>query len=208
MHNGHASGGALTMLWHEQTGPLLAASMNSYQLVEAGNMQPNTDPHTMALTPRVELSNNGITYMNICCLDATVTASQIRDKIIIRAASRLVDQDQKDPQEGPVYCHTEYSFTPNKITLALRCSTIPEVYKNKIRIVVPVVSASTEKVQTAGNNKITIQKDKARVIINSDQPLTRLETTGDRFFNFVPGLEAIPLAINGQAGTIEISVQG
>lgn len=208
MHNGHASGGALTMLWHEQTGPLLVASMNSYQLVEAGNMQPNNDPHTMALTPRVELNSNGVTYMNICHLDATVTASQTQDRIIIQASGRLVDQDQKDPAGGPVLCHTEYSFTPNKITLTLRCPIVPDVYKDKIRIVVPVIAASTEKVQTTGNNKITIQKNKARVTVNSDQPLTRLETSGDRFFNFVPGLEAIPLAIHGPIGTIDLSVQG
>ena len=64
MHNGHASGGALTMLWHEQTGPLLVASMNAYQLVEAGNMQADTDPLSMPLTLRAELTTNGVTYMN------------------------------------------------------------------------------------------------------------------------------------------------
>jgi hypothetical protein len=208
MHNGHASGGALTMLWHEQTGPLLVASMNSYQLVEAGNMQSNTDPHKMELTPRMELSSNGIMYMNISCLDATVTAKQTGDTIIIQTSSRLVDQDQNDPPQGPVYCHTEYTFTPKKITCTLRCEKAPAAYQNNIRIVVPVIAASTEKVQTAGNNKISIQKSKALVTINADQLLTRLKTTGDRFFNFVPGLEAIPLAIPGQRGTVEITVQG
>ncbi|OQP40172.1 hypothetical protein A4D02_14675 [Niastella koreensis] len=208
MHNGHATGGALTMLWHEQTGPLLVASMNSYLLVEAGNMQADTDPHSMALTPRVELSSNGVTYMNISCLDATVVASQAKDRIVIHASSRLVDKDQKDPEAGPVQCQTEYIFTPDKITLSLRCVTVPEGYKNKIRIVVPVISASTEHVQATGNNKIVIQKNKARVTLHSNQPLTRLETTGDRFFNFVPGLEAIPLVINGRDAVIDISIQG
>lgn len=208
MRNGHAAGGALTMLWHEQTGPLLVASMNSYLLVEAGNMQADTDPHSMALTPRVELSSNGVTYMNISCLDAIVVAGHTKDKIVIHASSRLVDQDQKDPSAGPVNCQTEYIFTPNKVTLNLRCLTVPDGYKDKIRVVVPVISASTETVQITGNNKITIQKNRARVTLHSDQPLTRLATTGDRIFNFVPGLEAIPLAINGHAATIDISVQG
>lgn len=207
MHNGHATGGALTMLWHEQTGPLLAASMNSYQLVEAGNMQPNTDPHSMALTPRVELTSNGTTYMNICHLDAVVTTRQTKDTYIIQANSRLVDQDQKDPAEGPVYCYTEYTFTPHKVTLTLRCDKVPAGYKNKLRIVVPVISSSAEKVLATGNNKLVIQKNKARVTISSGQLLTRLETTGTRFFNFVPGLEAIPLAIYGNSCTIDISVQ-
>jgi len=33
--NGHATGGALTMLWHEKAGPIFTASMNEYQLLEA-----------------------------------------------------------------------------------------------------------------------------------------------------------------------------
>ncbi|SEP40550.1 hypothetical protein [Niastella yeongjuensis] len=207
MHNGHASGGALTMLWHEQTGPLLVASMNSYRLVEAGNMQANPDPHTMTLTPRMELNSNGVLYMNISCLDATVTAKQTGDTIIIQTSSRLVDQDQNDPPLGPVYCQAEYIFTPKKITCTLRCDKAPAAYQNSIRMVVPVIAASTEKVQTIGKNKIAIQKNKAVVTINAGQPLTRLETTGERFFNFVPGLEAIPLAILEQKGTIDITIQ-
>jgi hypothetical protein len=207
MNNGHASGGALTMLWHEQTGPLLIASMNAYQLVEKGNMQADTDPQSMPLTLRAELTVNSVTYMNISCLDATVSASQSGDKIVIKTSSRLVDKDQNDPPQGAVHCRTEYIFTPKKITLSLRCDNVPTAYQNDIRIVVPVIASSTETVETIGNNKVQIHKRKSLLSITANQPLTRLPTTGDRIFNFVPGLEAVPFAIRESMGTIVLTVQ-
>ncbi|PWV56379.1 hypothetical protein [Chitinophaga sp. S165] len=207
MHNGHASGGALTMLWHEQTGPLLVASMNAYQLVEKGNMQADNDPHAMPLTVRAELTVNGITYMNISCLDATVSTSQSGNKIIIRSSSRLVDQDQNDPPQGAVHCHTEYIFSPEKISLSLNCDKVPVTYRQDVRVVVPVIAASTETVEVVNNNSIKIHKNKSLLTITADQPLNRLPVTADRIFNFVPGLEAVPLAIARPKGTIVLTVE-
>jgi uncharacterized membrane protein len=207
MHNGHASGGALTMLWHEQTGPLLVASMNAYQLVEAGNMQADADPLSMPLTLRAELITNSVTYMNISFLDVTVKASQTGDKIVIHASSRLVDKDQNDPPQGPVYCQAEYIFTPNKVTISMLCKTAVTAYANDIRIVVPVISSSGETIQVAGDKNVHIHKNKARLNIQSNQPLTRHPVTGERLFNFVPGLEAVPFVINRPGCTIVLAIQ-
>lgn len=207
MHNGHASGGALTMLWHEQAGPLLVASMNAYQLVEAGNMQADSDPLSMPLTPRMELVTNGITYMNISCLDATVTANQSGSKITIQTKSRLVDKDQNDPPQGPVYCYAEYIFEPKKITLSLHCDTTATAYLKDIRIVMPVVSSSDESIQTTSDRLVHIHKSTVIMAISADQPLIRIPTTGDRLFNFVPGLEAVPFGINQPKATIVLVVK-
>jgi hypothetical protein len=207
MHNGHATGGALTMLWHEQTGPLLVASMNAYQLVEAGNMQADTDPLSMPLTFRAELNANGVVYMNIACLDAAVSATQEGDKVLVHASARLVDEDQNDPPQGPVYCQAEYIFSSDKIVLSLHCKSKTTAYLNDIRIIVPVISTSQEKVKIVDDKNVRIYKSKASVHIQSDGPLTRLRTTGDRLFNFVPGLEAVPFAINKPVGTIVLTVR-
>ena len=195
------------MLWHEQTGPLLVAGMNAYQLVEAGNMQPDPDPLSMPLTLRAELTVNGVTYMNISCLDAKVTASQTGNRILIQTLSRLVDKDQNDPPLGTVYCRTEYVFTPEKITLSFHCDNHRGNYLNDIRVVMPVIAESSEAVQTPGNNKIHIMKSKAVVTISSVQPLIRLQTTDERLFNFVPGLEAVPFAIQQKEATITLAVR-
>jgi hypothetical protein len=207
MHNGHATGGALSMLWHQQTGPLLVASMNAYQLVEAGNMQADTDPLSMPLTFRAELTASGVVYMNIAFLNARVSANQQGEKVVVQASSKLVDQDQKDPPQGPIYCEAEYIFTPEKIVLSLHCKTETTTYLKDIRIVVPVIATSQEKVEIVNDKNVQIYKNKARVHLQADEPLTRLRTTGGRLFNFVPGFEAVPFAINKPGGTIVLTVR-
>lgn len=207
MHNGHATGGALTLLWHDLTGPLLVASMNAYQLVEAGNMQADKDPLSMPLTPRVELTTDGITYMNISCLDAEITTEEQHNKIIIKTRSKLVDKDQHDPAQGPVYCYVDYTFTPEQISLSFRHDPTPTPYNNAIRIVLPIISQSGETVAVKDDKTIHIQKEKALVTFKTNQPVQRLPTTGERLFNFVPGLEAIPFAIHHQPTVINITVK-
>jgi len=207
MHNGHATGGALTMLWHEQTGPLLVAGMNTYQLVEAGNMQADTDPLSMPLTLRAEVTVGMVTYMNISCLDAVVTTNQVGNRIFVQVISRLVDKDQNDPPLGRVDCRAEYTFTPEKVSVSFHCGNHRGDYLNDIRIVMPVIAESTENVQIASDNKIHIMKSKVVLTISSSQPITRLTTTGDRLFNFVPGLEAAPFAIQQKEATIALSVR-
>lgn len=207
MHNGHASGGALSMLWHEETGPLLVASMNAYQLVEAGNMQKDPDPLSMPLTLRAELTVNGITYMNISFLDSMVKTSHAEGNVVIQADSRLVDKDQNEPPLGRVNCLVEYVFTPKTITISFICNSQVTDYLKEVRIVMPVISSSGEAIHVAGETKVQIHKKKALVTIQSDQPLTRLPTTGERLFNFVPGLEAVPLVIRNPICFIDLSVK-
>lgn len=115
--NGHATGGALTMLWHQLTGPILAASMNNYQLFEAGNMMVDNDPGLMPLTPRIELKQGVGTYMNISDLNAVIEMQDNGDELIITTKSKLVDQDQKSPEIGEVSCMVTYIFTPAKFTV-------------------------------------------------------------------------------------------
>jgi len=206
MHNGHATGGALTLLWHDLTGPLLVASMNAYQLVEAGNMQADKDPLSMPLTPRVELTTDGVTYMNISCLDAEITTEEQQNKIIIKTRSKLVDKDQHDPAQGPVYCYADYIFTPQQISLSFRHDPTP--YSDSIRIVLPVISRSGEAVAVKNNKTIHIQKEKSLVTLKTNQPIQQLPTTDGRLFNFVPGLEAIPFVIHHQPAVIDITIQG
>lgn len=204
LHNGHATGGALSMLWHEKTGTLLVASMNAYQLAEAGNMQPDDDPLSMPLTPRMELTVDGTVYMNICDLTAAVNIEDQKDKIIVRTQARLVDKDQHDPPQGPVNCIITYTLTAHTTMLSYHSDNI--AYDKMIRIVIPMISPSGETIDTSGDRTIHIRKQHATVTVTADQPLIRLSTTSDRLFNFVPGLEAVPLGIASTHAFITIHV--
>jgi hypothetical protein len=204
MKNGHATGGALTLLWHEKTGPLFSASMNEYQLKEIGNMQPDNDVHSMSLTPRIELLTDGKLYMNISDLMATMEVKEEGNRLIIRTTSKLVDKDQGSPSSGEVKCQTIYIFQENKIILEF--NFYKNTAGNSIRVVFPVISMSSEKIEILSDRLINIHKDNSVVKISSDCSISLLPTSAGRIFNFVPGLEAIPLVVYQPESRIEIEV--
>ena len=180
-HNGHATGGALSMLWHEQAGIVLCASMNDYQLIEAGNMQPDTDPHSMPLTPRLELKTDGATYMNICDLSATVTTDEQTKRITITTHARLVDKDQKNPPAGEVNCTVVYTFTEDSVTISFQHNS--STYAGSIRAIIPIIASSADTVSNDSATRISIRKPKATVRFDFTDAPKKLPTTGDRIFN-------------------------
>jgi hypothetical protein len=198
MHAGHATGGALTMLWHEKTGPLFCASMNAYQMVEAGNMQADDDPLSMPLTPRIELVEDGVTYL--CCGDLGATVEVYGDvpRVKVIARGRLVDKDQRDPAGGVAAFTAEYVFRDKGVEVSFRCAD------TRARVVLPLISRSGEAVEM-GDRRITVRKANMTVVLEADKALVRLPTTGERLFNFVPGFEAVPVEVKD--GTVRFSLQ-
>jgi hypothetical protein len=201
--NGHPTGGALTLLWHENTGPLLAASMNEYQLFEAGNMQPDKDPLSMPLTPRIEMKTVTGVYMNISDLKASIQESHDKEHLMVSAISKLVDKNQQSPATGEIVCQVLYTFSAQKTVLQFHYNG----NENKeVSIIIPVISKSGESIKVVSPSIIEIKKENATVRISANHDLIQLPTTNGRIFNFVPGLEAIPLAINQNTATVEIEV--
>ncbi|NWJ49820.1 MAG: twin-arginine translocation signal domain-containing protein [Bacteroidetes bacterium] len=204
MKNGHATGGALTMLWHEKTGPLFVGSMTEYKLQEVGNMQPDNDPFSMPLTPRIELMKDGKMYMNISDLKASIVVKEGGGEVIVTTHSKLVDQDQNAPYADEIECQAIYTFYDDKVILDFDSGI--SLSNDSIRVVFPVVSKSTEKVVVLSDHLIHIHKNHSLVKISSDSKIVFLPTDTGRIFNFVPGLEAIPLAICNPKCRIEIDV--
>jgi hypothetical protein len=200
--NGHASGGALTMLWHAKTGPLVAAGMNAYQLYEPGNMQPDTDPFSMPLTPRVELKQDGKVYMNISDLSADVSVEEGSGSITVSSVSKLVDKDQQNPSTGAMTCYTRYTFTDRKLIFEFRV----EKPNTGIAILFPVISAATEKISFVSDKTVHINKKNCRVKVSSDTLLHQAPTSTGRIFNYVPGFEAIPFMMQNSEAIIEIEI--
>ncbi len=202
-HNGHATGGALSMLWHEQAGVVLCASMNEYQLIEAGNMQPDTDPLSMPLTPRLEMKIDGVTYTNVCHLAATVTTETDKKQIRLETHSHLVDKDQNNPPAEEIHCTVVYTFSEDAVKIEFRHDS--KAYINNIRTIIPMIASSAETLKHKSAEEVRIQKPKATVYLNASDPLEMLPTTSGRIFNYVPGLEAVPVALPGNT-TVTISI--
>jgi hypothetical protein len=93
----HASGGALSMLWHQDVGLILSASLTEYVMTEPHNMQENNDPLTMALTPRVELIADEKRHTNIDDVTAGIEYQEKEQDIVFSVSAKLVDQDQMPP---------------------------------------------------------------------------------------------------------------
>ena len=190
MKGGHASGGALSLLWHENAGTILVASMNRYQLQEAINMQKDEDPKSMCLTPRFETGD----FKNVNDLKATVTATQTNERIILKSVSSLVQEDQSPASVAG--CETSYTFS--KDAVLIHASTQNEAAS----YILPVVSTNNEKVSILSDNKIEIRKKGGMVKIEANVPMKVLE----RVFNFVPGMEALPIQFMARDIQIKISV--
>lgn len=197
--NGHASGGALTLLWHIRTGPLITAGMNSYQMVEPFNMQRDDDPQSMCLTPRFEWMGADGPYMNISDLKAEVRTRDTAGELVIHSSSQLVNEHQQAPP-FPAACELQYIFTKERFTLRGACAAPA----GKARFVLPLIATAGEKVTLAAANKLVIQKQGAVVTVESKTSLLPLTGTDKRIFNFVPGMEAFPVAL--ESGHIEISI--
>lgn len=204
---GHVSGGALSILWHERVGPILTASMNRYQLWEAQNMQMQRDKVQMPLTPRFEVNHGDQWYSNICDYGAQIAYEEKADgTIVFSCIADLVTEERAPLPVAPVRCWLTYIFHRDYVVIQghhdAADTTLP------VRFVLPVVATVDEPWRNDGAQAINIQKDGATLRIEADTPIEALTTAGDRVFNYVPGVQALPLQIDTQAFTVKITVHG
>jgi len=204
MHNGHPSGGALSLLWHAKTGPLLVSSMNKYHLQEPGNMQPDAHPYSMPLTPRIELKLDGKTYMNISDLSAYIEVKEQNGDVIVTTHSSLVDGEQNQPPGRMIPCKVEYHFSRKGVVMVMGYES--KKYAGSIQIICPVISPSTEQVIVKSAHEMSITKSKGTLHFSANQPIVQLPTQGGRIFNFVPGMEAVPLGFTQNQVSITIHI--
>ena len=202
--NGHPTGGALSMLWHKKIGAVLASSMNEYRLIEAPNMQRNYDPYSMPLTARLQTIDGK--YMNISDLTAIIEFKESENGIEFLTTSKLVDENQNNPSEGAINCNITYTFSLDsvKINIVHDCKD-----DKMVQFILPLISMGDEKVNTLSENHIEISKQEGILGVQSDKVVKFLPTLEgkNRIFNFVPGMEAIPLALSGNSISILIYYQ-
>jgi hypothetical protein len=191
---GHASGGALSMLWHKKVGPVLAASLIKYSRPEPVNIQRQKDPGNMSLTPRIELESNNGYFSSINDLNATVTKKITNNRIEFSVNGKLVDKNQLSPKPGKVQFDTNYRFTEDsvEITVSLKAN----VKNDRIKYILPVISVNSEEIKYTKNNCIEINKPGGCLKVSTDSPSGFQNYSGQRTFNLIPGFEAIPLILN------------
>lgn len=192
-HSQSATGGALAVLWHEKTGPLFTASMAEYIMVEPYNQQPQPDGEDIPLTPRIETEYLGKWYSNLFDLKAKVETTDGNGKIIIKVTTQLTDRD-REVLPNSLY-QISYLIDEKKMEISIKCLN-PESNQFPASLMLPLISPRNEKVTQVSDRSIEVHKEKAKVVITSNAPITITKTEKERVFNMVPGMQAIPVKIN------------
>jgi len=171
---GHASGGAPTMLWRRDTGPLCVSSMSRYERFEATNMAATHSENDVAvLTARVEVGAFSSALDHAATLETSAN--------VVTAHGHLTDFENATCGAFTL----ETRFEDDAVHFRATSETPGAMF------VLPVVSQGDEIVEWA-DRRVVIRKAHADVICECDQVIR-----GDaaRIFNFVPGVQAVRLAV-------------
>lgn len=191
--NGHASGGALTVLYHQMLEFISASSMTEYQRWEQFNMlDESLVEHFMSLTPRLELvQTDGTVYRNISDMDASMRTEETPDVLTISTRSQLVTGKNEVPVGGSPDVQIDYLISKSEFRIEV--TTDISHQEGRLQYLFPVVCSSRD-VVILDRNTFQCTTQKGSLTIQSNYPL--LANVEDmRVYNFIPGLQAFPLAI-------------
>jgi hypothetical protein len=198
------SGGALSLLYHIGLGPILAASMTEYSLIEAQNQQQHGDYPTMCLTPRIELTEANRTFTSLSDTKAVIKSEQDEDTILVYATGRLQSIKHALPQAGEIQYRLDYCFSKDTVKLS---ASIISGAREGVRLIVPVIATQRELAKHVDAQTISIQKPDGLLHVKTDleKGFEKLALDG-RVFNLVPGLECLPIVLSLPPNGQEISI--
>jgi hypothetical protein len=204
---GHATGGALTVLYHCTLGPLLVASITQEEIVELCNQQAHRDYPHMTLTARVECVADGRVYTSLSDFDAVVTASATPQQITIGAQGRLLTAAHQTCFEHDVRYNLVYRLTESKVEIVASTDTTGPA---PTRYVLPIVSPQGEAAERVDTKTVRVKKRGGNLLVRTDAPQGFESQSNERTFNLIPGFECLPLQITmlpGREIRVELSVE-
>lgn len=196
VRGGTPTGGTLSMLWHQQAGPLFVASMMVYQRIEPDNMQiPMGDNH-QPLMPRLEYEENGILYASAHDKEAALSWKEEAPGISFAIRGRMVSAEGNEPKTGQIPYSFTYAFGQETAEIAVRAET-----RRRVLFRLPLISSHEEEIAAGDGNSFTVMKRGCRVRaeIRGKWRMEEQGVTG-RIYNLVPGFEAIPLTVEAGRG--------
>jgi hypothetical protein len=194
---GHATGGALTMLYHQALGPLLTASMTEYKLIEISNQQVVRGGPTMPLTPRIEYvtgDTSKVTYTSLSDLQAVLSATESAGQVAFEARGRLQTASHKPVPGAGVTYRLRYTVSADGVEIAAQAYGAA----GPVRFILPVIARSDEAVTQPDAKTVRIAKAKGTLVVTSDAAFDAVPE--ERVFNLVPGFECLALMVELEAG--------
>ena len=190
--NNHATGGALSLLYHLQAGPILAAGMTEYSRFELLNTQRILEDADTPLALRLQRKQDGVIFSNILDRKAIITHTAPN---VFFVEGHITDDDGNPPPEAESKFTAEYKFSEGKTEITFTHTA------SALTLYIPALLEAGDVLEG-----LTIKKGKYVVKLTASQPVTVLP---GRWFSHVPGFEAAPYLIENVAGscTVTFSVE-
>lgn len=119
----HASGGTLSLLYHDKAGPVIAGSVYDYRRTEPLNMQfPSGHLPHRTLLPRTRLTMGSSVLTT--CLDegAVLSRKDSPDAVVITTRAHFVNEIRRFPAGKEYYAELRYSFSEDAVGIEIRFS--------------------------------------------------------------------------------------
>jgi hypothetical protein len=197
--DGHVSGGALSLLYHMQLGPILTASMTEYLMVEIANQQQFREGPHMALTPRLEYVN-GATYTNLNDFKAALTANQSNGDIVFDAQGQMLTASRQPVSAGEILYHMVYRLSEAGVEIEGSASGATSG-SAPMKLIVPVIARDGERVEQIDAQTVRVLKTKGALTVTTDATSGFDAGFKEKTFNLVPGFEAFPFIVALPPGT-------
>ena len=195
LSGGHVGGGTLSLLHHERLGTLLCAGMSRYTLKEPNNMQVPCRVRQECLAVRIEAEKDGIVYSSLYDDDVRVSV----EGGLVTASGKLRDEKRRTLSgREQSYCFT-YQVSGKELRIRAEF--------DDGTLICPLVSGADEAVSVEEDGKrVIICKKNGQVLMESNREM-RLPYSTERIFNLIPGLQALRVQINPQAGWAEVGIR-
>ena len=188
------SGGSLTMLWHEQAGPVVCGTMPVYRYVEWVNQQDQRHAEeTLCMTPRIVAEK----LTNLADYEAEFSSREVDGGIEYEVSGHLTSPDAA-ARRGSSYT-LRYVLIGGGLSLTASCAEGP------FALVFPVVVDRSAKVDVKGTSaEIAGSRLKARLTASSELSLVKSER-GEFAFSPIAGVLAAVFEVRSEnGGTIRL----
>ena len=147
MTGGHASGGAMSLLWHEKCGPVIAAATVDYTLHEVHNQQLSLKKAEHRSTcPRIEIAEDGKRWGQHYDFGAVLTACEADGALRAHADALLCD-DRYRRFDGDGACSLDYALTEGALRIAGR---VAPGMADRAEYILPIVAEEARVSATRG----------------------------------------------------------
>ncbi|MGN0983740.1 MAG: hypothetical protein ACI4OI_02760 [Gemmiger sp.] len=190
LEGGHPTGGAVSLLWNRQWGPVLAGTMDRYVQNEPNNMQMPRWQFDLCATPRLEVLHNHQRCNSSSDLSAWLQSGLAHNSVWAETCGQLRSAGQM-PAGG---FRLRYTLSDSGFLLEGSTGAAGAVFH------LPVISAGDEAVEGLGSGTVRILRGGLALTVRANRPLAipseyRQGAGLRRLFNPVGGFQYLPLVL-------------